>query len=288
VGFEKLLVQMIISGLMIGCVFSLIAIGLTIIWGVMNIINFAHGEFLMIGMFISFLFATYWGIDPLFSLPVVAIILFFLGLITYRVLIKKVLKGPVLAQLVVTFGLSIFLVHLAVFLWTADYKMIQNPIATGKISISGIFISIPELVASIGSLIISAVVYWFIKKTKTGMAIEAISMDKDAAALMGINTDRLYALSFAVGIMCVGVAGGLLSNFYYIFPEVGFFFGVIAFATVALGGFGSIEGAMIAGILVGLAEILGGFFLAPAYKYAVVFAIYIGVVLIKPTGLKGW
>ena len=273
---------------MIGCVFSLIAVGLTIIWGVMNIINFAHGEFLMIGMFISFLLATYWNIDPLFSLPLIALSLFVLGFISYHILIRRVLRGPVLSQLVVTFGLSIFLVNLAVFLWTGDYKMIQNPIASGKISLGGVFISIPELVASLGSVIISAAVYWFIKKTKTGMAIEATSMDKDAAALMGINTERVYALSFAIGITCVGVAGGLLSNFYYVFPEVGAFFGVIAFATVALGGFGSIEGALIAGVVVGLAEILGGFFISPAYKYAVVFAIYLGVVLIKPTGLKGW
>ncbi|OPY79150.1 MAG: High-affinity branched-chain amino acid transport system permease protein LivH [Syntrophorhabdus sp. PtaU1.Bin058] len=284
----KLLIQMIISGVMMGFVFSLIAMGLTIIWGVMNIINFAHGEFLMIGMFFSFFFFKYVSIDPLFSLPMVAVLLFIIGFITYHLLIKKVLQGPVLAQLVVTFGLSIFLVNLAVFLWSADYRMIENPIASGKISLAGIAVSIPELVASIGSMIIGAAVYWFIKRTKTGMAIQAISMDKDAAAIMGINTDRLNAVSFAVGVMCVGVAGALLSNFYYVFPEVGSFFGVIAFATVALGGFGSIEGAMIAGVIVGLAEIVGGFLLAPAYKYAIVFAIYLAVVLIKPTGLKGW
>jgi branched-chain amino acid transport system permease protein len=282
------LVQQIVNGLLIGFIYSLIAIGLTLIWGVMNIVNFAHGDFLMLGMFTSFWLYTLYGVDPLFSIPVCTVLLFILGLLIYRYIVSKVMKGPMLAQLVVTFGVSIFLANLAVFLWTPDFRLIEKPLLHGTWDIGNIKLSVPKFVSTIGSVIVSLFVFLFLKRTKTGKAILATEMDREAALLMGINTERINSISFALGSALVGIAGAFLSTYYYIYPQVGGTFGLIAFCVVALGGFGSIEGAFIAGIIVGLAQTLGGFFIDPAYKYAIVFLIYLITVWIRPQGLLGW
>ena len=282
------LVQQIVNGLLIGFIYSLIAIGLTLIWGVMNIVNFAHGDFLMLGMFTSFWLYTLYGVDPLFSIPVCTALLFILGLLIYRFIVSKVMKGPMLAQLVVTFGVSIFLANLAVFLWTPDFRLIEKPLLHGTWDIGEIKLSIPKFVATIGSVMVSVFVFLFLKRTKTGKAILATEMDREAALLMGINTERINSISFALGSALVGIAGAFLSTYDYIHPQVGGTFGLIAFCVVALGGCGSIEGAFIAGIIVGLAQTLGGFFIDPAYKFAIVFLIYLITVWIRPQGLLGW
>jgi branched-chain amino acid transport system permease protein len=282
------LVQQLVNGLLIGCVYSLIAIGLTLIWGVMNIVNFAHGEFLMLSMFVSFWGYTLWGIDPLLSIPVCAILLFALGLLIYRFAVSKVMGGPVLAQLVVTFGVSIFLANAAVWLWTPDFRLIDKPLLAGTWDVGDVHVSVPKLVASAGSVVVSAALLLFLKRTRTGKAILATEMNRESALLMGVNTDRVNALSFAIGASLVGIAGAFLSMYYYIYPQVGGQFGTLSFAIVALGGFGSIPGAFLAGILVGLVQTLGGYFFDPAYKYAIVFLLYLVTVWVRPMGLFGW
>jgi branched-chain amino acid transport system permease protein len=281
------LLQQIVNSLLIGSVYALVAIGLTLIWGVMNVLNFAHGDFLMVGMFIAFWCYTLFKMDPLLSIPVCAALLFLLGVGIYRFIISKVMKGPGLAQLVVTFGVSIFLANLAVMLWTPDFRLIEKPLLTGTWSLGSVQLSIPKFAASVGSVVVSAAVFLFLKKTRTGKAILAVEMNKDAALLMGINTERINSLSFGIGSALVGVAGAFLSMYYYIYPQVGGLFGLISFCIVALGGFGSIEGAFIAGILIGLVQTLGGYFFDPAYKYALVFLVYLITVWIRPQGLMG-
>ncbi len=280
--------QQIADGLLIGLMYSLVAIGLTLIWGVMNIVNFAHGDFLMLGMFTSFWLFTLYGIDPIFSIPISFICMFVLGTLIYRFIVSKVMKGPMLAQLVVTFGVSIFISNLAVYFWTPDFRLLPATILQGTWQIGSVNLSIPKVAAAIGSVIASVCVFLFLKRTKTGKAILATEMDREAALLMGINTERINSLSFGIGAALVGVAGAFLSTYYYIYPQVGGLFGTIAFCVVALGGFGSIEGAFIAGILVGLAQTLGGFFFDPSYKYAIVFSIYLITIWIRPQGLRGW
>ncbi len=282
------LLQQLVNGLLIGFMYALIAIGLTLIWGVMNIVNFAHGDFLMVGMFTSFWLYTLYGLDPIFSIPVCTALLFAMGMLIYRFVVSKVMSGPMLAQLVVTFGVSIFISNLAVYLWTPDFRLISKPLLSGTWVIGEVQLSIPKTVASIGSVITSLFVFLFLKKAKTGKAILATEMDREAALLMGINTERINSFSFGMGAALVGIAGAFLSTYYYIYPQVGGTFGLIAFCVVALGGFGSIEGAFIAGILVGLVQTLGGFFFDPAYKYAIVFMIYLITVWIRPQGLLGW
>ena len=282
------LLQQLADAILIGLMYSLVAIGLTLIWGVMNIVNFAHGEFLMLGMFGSFWLFTLCRIDPIFSIPICFVGMFIMGTLIYRFIVSKVMKGPMLAQLVVTFGLSIFISNLAVYFWTPDFRLLPATILHGTWHVGGINLSVPKVAASIGSVIASVCVLLFLKRTKTGKAILATEMDRDAALLMGINTERINSLSFGVGTALVGVAGAFLSTYYYIYPQVGGLFGLIAFCVVALGGFGSIEGAFIAGILVGLAQTLGGFFFDPSYKYAIVFLIYLITIWIRPKGLLGW
>jgi len=282
------LVQQLVNGLLIGCVYALIAIGLTLIWGVMNIVNFAHGEFLMLGMFVSFWGYTLWGIDPVFAIPACAVLLFALGLLVYKYAVSKVMGGPMLAQLVVTFGVSIFLANAAVWLWTPDFRLIDKPLLAGIWELAGIRVSVPKLVTSVGSVLVSGALLLFLKRTRTGKAILATEMNRDSALLMGVNTDRVNALSFAIGASLVGIAGAFLSMYYYIYPQVGGQFGTLSFAIVALGGFGSIPGAFLAGLLVGLVQTLGGYFFDPAYKYAIVFLLYLVTVWFRPMGLFGW
>ncbi len=281
------LVAQLMNGLLIGCMYSLIAVGLTMIWGVMNIINFAHADFLMIGMFTSFWLYTLYGVDPIFSIPVCGALLFLLGWLIYRFLVSKVMTGPALAQLVVTFGISIFIANAAVFLWSPDFRMIEKPLLAGTWNFGTVQLSIPKAVASLGSVAVSVALFLFLRKTRTGKAILAVEMNRSSALLMGINTERVNALSFAIGSSLVGIAGAFLSMYYYIYPQVGGTFGLISFCIVALGGFGSIEGAFLAGILIGVVQTLGGYFFDPAYKYAIVFAMYLITVWIRPQGLMG-
>jgi len=284
-----ILLQILVSGLLMGLIFALIAVGLTLIWGVMDVLNFAHGEFLMLAMYISFWMFSLWHIDPLWSLPISVAALFATGVITYRLIIKKVLNAPGLTALLATFGLSILIKNLAQFFWTPDFRHISGVILSEKtLNILNLNLSLPEVVAAGGSGLITYVIYHLIFKTKTGQAIRAAALDRDTALLMGINIDRIYALTFGLGGACVGVAGGLLMNFYYVFPSVGSLFGILAFVTVALGGFGNITGAFLAGVLIGVVETAGGVFISPVFKYTVVFVMYLVIISIRPKGLFGW
>jgi len=262
--------------------------GLSLIYGVMGIVNFAHGALVMLAMYASYWLNTYLHLDPVLGTPVVALIMFGLGIVIYHLIITKVLRGPFLARMLVTFGLSIFIINLAQFLWTPDYRRIMESISKGTFMLGPIFIELPKLVASIGSLIVAALVYWFLRRTKTGLAIQAISIDRAAASLMGINLEKLNGIAFGIGLACAGAAGALLASFYYIFPDVGTMFGLVALVAVALGGFGSTEGALIGAILIGIIETLGGFYVGPEYKYALIFLAYVLIVIVRPKGLMGW
>ena len=281
--------QLIISGLLIGFVFSLIAVGLTLIWGVMDILNFAHGDFLMLAMFSAFLMFANLGVDPVFSLPVIVGLLFFVGLLTFRLVIRPVLGYHALIALLATFGLSIFIRNVVLFFLGPDFRVINQSVLAGKrISFLGLHLSLPQFVSAIGCVLITYVVYLFISKSKFGRALRATALDKDTALLMGINTNRVFALTFGLGAACVGAAGGFLVNFYYVFPEVGLNFAILSFVIVALGGFGNIGGAFLAGILVGLVENIGGFLVGPEFKYTLVFILYLIVISLRPKGLFGW
>jgi branched-chain amino acid transport system permease protein len=283
----EVLHQGIVSGLLMGFVYALIAAGLSLIFGLMEIVNFAHGEFLMLAMFSTFWAWALWRLDPVVSLPLTATALFLLGFAVYHGLIRWVLGAPMLAQIFATFGLAIFLRSAAQAIWGVDFHLVKDPLVQGRVSLGGLFIVLPQLVASVGALLAFVALNWFISRTETGLALQATSQDRQAASLMGINTERMFALGWGIGAACVGVAGALLTIFFYVFPDVGSSFALLAYVTVALGGFGNVPGTLVAGVVVGLIEVLGGLLIAPALKYVAVFVVYLLVVLWRPQGLFG-
>ncbi len=283
----EILLQSVISGILMGFVYALIAAGLSLIFGLMEIVNFAHGEFLMLAMFGAFWGWALWSVDPLLSLPLTAAALFLLGVLTYKGIIRWILGGPMLAQIFATFGLAIFLRSSAQFLFGVDFRVVRDPWIQGRISLGGLFIGLPQLTASVAALVAFGFLYWFLTRTETGLALQATAQDRQAASLMGINTERMFALGWGIGSACVGVAGSLLAIFFYVFPDVGATFALLAYVTVALGGFGNVPATLLAGVIVGLVEVLGGLLIAPALKYAIVFLLYLVVVLVRPQGLFG-
>mgnify|MGYP001420934498 FL=1 len=283
----EIILQAVASGLMMGLIYALIAAGLSLIFGLMEIVNFAHGEHLMLSMFSSFWLWTLLGLDPLVSIPITVLLLAVSGILTHYFLIRHILKAKMLVQICATFGLSIFLRSLAQFLWTPDFRNVDKPFLEGRIEIANIFIGQPQFYASIVCLISFFLLYVFVTKTETGLALQATAQDRQAAEILGIPSNKMFALGWAIGLGCVGVAGGMMSNYFFIFPDVGMNFALFAFVAVALGGFGSIMGCLYAGVIIGLVESLGGLLIDPSFKLLYVFAIYLIVVIYKPQGLFG-
>src|SRR6185295_5990048 len=224
------------------------------------------------------MFATFWawalaGLDPVLALPLATGLLFGVGWVIYRGVISRILGAPMLAQVFATFGLAVLLRSGAQFLWTPDFRLVQNPWIRGRFSIFGLFVGAPQLAAALAALLAFGLLYWFITRTETGLALQATAQDRQAAALMGINTERMFALGWGLGAACVGAAGALLANFFYVFPDVG--------AVFALRGFGNVAGTLLGGVLIGLVENLVGLW-APAFKYVGVFCLYLLVVLWRP------
>ena len=272
-----------------GMLFALVALGLAIIFGVMDIVNFAHGEFLMVGMYAAFLTATGLSVEPLLTLPVSAGICFILGIGSYYLLVRYLLKGPMLAQLLGTFGLMIFIRYLAMAIFGPDYKTLEQGLLIGKsIKWGPVVISYSKLGTAVISVMAFGAVYWLINRTRLGMALKATALDVEAAGYMGIDTEKMRGLAWGLGGATVGIAGALLTNFYYVYPTVGLLFVMIAFATVALGGFGSIKGAFIAGLIIGLIWDFGGTYVAPQFKFALIYLTYFLVIILRPQGLFGW
>ena len=283
----QLLAQTILSGLLIGLVYALVAVGLTLIFGVMDIVNFAHGEFLMLGMYASFWGYALFRLDPLFTLPFTALGLFAVGVLLYRLVIRRIIDAPMLSQVFATFGLMILFRGLAQFLWRPDFRSVDRTVVEGHLAFAGLQLGLPQVTAGVGAVATTGAVLWFLRRTRLGAALEATAADREAAALMGIDGQKMFALAWGIGAACAGVAGALLSTTYPVFPEVGASFILIAFVLVALGGFGSVAGAFWAGILVGVVEVVGGFLWDPAYKMVLVLSLYLLVVWFRPQGLLG-
>ena len=282
-----IILQAIVAGLMMGMIYALIAAGLSLIFGLMEIVNFAHGEHLMLSMFSSFWLWQLFGLDPLYSVAVTILLMAFCGVVTHYFLIRYILKAKMLIQICATFGLSIFMRSVAQFLWTPDYRSIENPLLEGRLELGSIFIGQPQLYASLVCLIAFIGLYLFVSKTRTGLALQATAQDRHAAEVMGIPSNKMYAIGWAVGLGCVAVAGAMMTNYFFIFTDVGIYFALFAFVAVALGGFGSIIGCLYAGVIIGLVESLGGLLIDPSFKLLYVFVIYLLVVIYRPQGLFG-
>lgn len=280
--------QILISGLLMGALYALVASGLSLIQGLMNIINFCHGDFVTVAMYTSFVLWDVFKMDPLTSIPVCIIISVLIGVLTHKLIISQVLKSPsTFGQMFATYGLGIFLAHVMQFLFTPNYRIVQDSIASGSIRLGSVNISKPMLVGAIGALIAYALCYWFIRKTPEGQALQATEQDYDAAQMMGIDTAKMFYLGWVISGVCVGTAGALLTNFYYVYPFVGETFSNISFVVVTLGGYGSFEGSLIAGLIVGVLETLSGYLIGPQYKLIPVYFTYLLVLMFRPRGLMG-
>lgn len=281
--------QVALDGLLNGLLYALVAAGLSLIWGVMDVINFAHGEFLMIAMYFSYWLGFIWKIDPIISSVAGGAFVFIVGALTYRLVIRRTIGKSAMSALLATFGLSMLIKNICLNRFSPNFRLLQDTLLGGKtFNLAGIIIPVPQLVIGLVALALLFVVYRLVKKTRLGWAIQATAMDKEAAELMGINTERIYLLVFGLGGACVGIAGGLLPSYLAVHPEVGALFSLIAFVCVAMGGFGSIPGALLASLLIGLVEAFAGFYIAPVFKYVAVFGLYLVVVMVRPRGLFGW
>ncbi len=279
--------QALISGILIGGVYALIGIGLTMIFGVMRIINFAHGDILMVGMYVTFFLFTLLHVDPFASILITGPLLFLFGALLQKVVVNRVLGALPQNQILLTIGLGLIMSNTVMLAFTSDYKILTTKYSSSSVKLGGISISSPLVISFLITAVITAGLYWFLLKTDTGQAIRATAQDREAARLMGINVTRMSILAFGLGSALAGTAGALISPTYYIFPQVGSIFTLKAFVIVVLGGMGSVIGATLGGVLIGIAESVGGVYFGAGWKEVVVFVLFLLVLLFKPSGLLG-
>ena len=277
----------VLNGLTTGAVYALIALGLTLIYGVLHIINFAHGAALMVALYAVYLLKAQFNIDPYLALPLVVPGMFVLGYALQRGIINRASHGRDENILLVTLGLSIVLENLALMVFKSDTRTIDTAYTLTTVQIGPAFIALPKLVAFAGALVASAVLLLIVTRTDLGRAIRAVAKEKQGAKLMGIDVDHVYAMSFGIGLACLGAAACFLLPAYYVNPQVGSGFVLVAFTIVVLGGMGSFAGALVGGLLVGVVESLCGLFLGESLGQIGIFVIFIGVLLFRPQGLFG-
>jgi branched-chain amino acid transport system permease protein len=279
--------QVVVSGILLGGIYSLISIGLTLIFGIVKVINFAHGEFLMIAMYLAFWSFTLLHLDPYLSVVLVVPAMFFLGVATQKIVINPILKAPDAMQIFATVGVGLVLSNMALFLWKADYRTVRTAYQSINYDIGPVVFSYPRLVTFIIAMAVSIGFFYFLKYTYAGKALRSVSQNREAALLMGINVKRIYLLAFGLGTACLGFAGCVLLPVYYVFPSVGTYFGITSFVVVVLGGMGDMKGAFIGGLLIGLVESISGTYVDPTLKEAIYFILFILVLLFRPNGLFG-
>jgi branched-chain amino acid transport system permease protein len=283
----SILFSSLLNGLTTGAVYALIALGLTLIYGVLHIINFAHGAALMVALYAVFMLKEHLGIDPYLALPLVVPGMFALGYALQRLIINRASHGKDENILLVTLGLSIILENAALLFFKSDTRTIDTAYTLTTIAIGPAMIALPKLVAFVGALAVSALLLWIVGKTDLGRAIRAVAKEKHGAKLMGIDVDHVYAMSFGIGLACLGAAACFLLPAYYVNPQVGSGFVLVAFTVVVLGGMGSFGGALLGGLLIGVVESLGGLYLGESLGQIGIFVIFIAVLLFRPQGLFG-
>jgi branched-chain amino acid transport system permease protein len=279
--------QSLISGILIGGVYALIGIGLTIIFGVMRVINFAHGDIMMIGMYLTYSLFTLAGIDPFASIVITIPLMFMFGAFLQKVFINRMQGALPQNQILLTIGLGLIMSNTMMLAYTSDYKILSTGYSSSSFNIAGISISTPLAISFLITAAITGMLYWFLLKTDTGQAIRATAQDREAAQLMGINVKWMSILAFGMGSALAGTAGALISPTYYIFPQIGSTFTLKAFVITVLGGMGSIVGATIGGVIIGVAESMSAVYISSGWKDVVVFVLFLLVLLFKPAGLMG-
>jgi branched-chain amino acid transport system permease protein len=279
------ILQVIISGLLLGGVYALFAIGMNMIFGVMRVINLAHGELIMLGAYLTYFLYAKGGVNPLLTLPVSAVVMFGFGLVVERGLIERTVNQPLLASLLLTFGLSTFLMGTALYFWTADFRSV--PYLTGSVEIGGLNLSKTRLVSFAIALAVTAATYAFLRYSTFGKAIRATSQHPEVAQVCGINVGRVRLFTFGLGTAMAAVAGSLIAMIFTISPEMGRMFLGRAFAIVVLGGLGSFVGAFVGSLMLGVAETLAAYYTNTQWAEGVSYAVLVLVLIVRPSGLFG-
>lgn len=280
-------VQAILDGLMIGGVYAVISIGLTLVFGVMGIVNFAQAEFLMLGMFVAYYAWAWLGLDPLLAAPLSFIVVFALGAALQRLLIRRVMKAPEVAQIFLTVGLLIVLENAALLMFGSGFRSVSTPYQTSSLQLGPLFVSVPYLAAFAMSVASGLALFLFMKSSWFGRAMRATAQDPMAAQLMGIDAGRMHMLAFALGVGLTAFGGAVILPYLTASPTVGAQFVVLMFTVVVLGGLGSVAGAVVGGLAVGIIQSLSALAFPIQLQNLVLFVVFIAVLAFRPKGLLG-
>lgn len=281
------LIQLVLNGILLGSIYAIISVGLTLIFGIVRVVNFAHGEFLMVGMYAVYLLSKHLGLHPYASAVPVVILLFAFGALVQRFIIQPLLSADEHIQIFATVGLSTALLNLALLTFGADLYAVPPSFARQAVAVAGYSMVVGQLVMLAGALALVTGLHLFMQRTPLGRAIRATAQNRTAALLMGVEVDRIYVISFGLGAACVGLASALLTPLYPVTPTIGTYFVLTAFVVVVLGGMRSLYGAFFGAMIIGLVDSLSGYYLAPDLKEVVYFAIFLLILIFKPTGLFG-
>ena len=289
---RDLILQATVNGILMGSIYGLTALGLTLIFGVIKVINFAHGSLLMVGMYTAYWLILLTGINPYLALIIVVPLLFFFGYYMQEIVIQPVFKAErdvrePITVIIVTTGVWYVLDNLSLILFGAEYRVVKTGLSGKTFLLGELIVSAPKFYGFVATIVTAVLLYLFLKKTRMGKAIIATSFDRDAASLIGINQYRIYNIAFGIGTATAGVAGCVLIPFYYVFPTVGVIFDIRCFIIVVLGGLGSIHGAVLGGIIIGVIESVFAQFMASTWTEGIIYAIFILILFIKPSGLFG-
>ena len=277
----------IINGVMYGSIYALVALGLTLIYGVLHIINFAHGAMLMLALYAAFFLFRIFSIDPYLAILLVAPASFVIGYVLYRWGIGKLSKGKDQNILLITLGLSIIIENSALFFFTGDQQTVSLSYSYDALDLGFLFLSYPKIISFVASLMICALFWALMSLTDLGKAIRAVAKERQGARLVGIDVEHIFAVTFGIGIACLGAAGCMLLPIFYVDPYTGNIFVVIAFTIVVLGGMGSVVGALLGGFVIGITESVGGLLLGESLGQIGISLIFITILIFKPTGLFG-
>jgi branched-chain amino acid transport system permease protein len=289
----ELLASAFIMGLMLGGLYAAVSIGLSLIFGIIRVINFAHGAFLMVSMYASFWLWYFFKLDPYLSIPITVPLFFFLGYAAQHLLIRpmfvreKALVVEPIGVLLLTAGFDIVLSNLALLFFKSDYRAVISPVASKAVSLGFVDLNLPRLIMFFLSFFIAGVLYWLLNYTEMGIAIRSVGQNRDAAALCGVNVYKIYDLTFAIGTAAVALAGAAIVPFYYVNPAMGGSLGVKSFIVVVLGGLGSVPGALIGGLLLGVVESVVAQFVPATSAVIFSFLLFIVVLLTRPKGIMG-
>jgi len=289
----ELLASAFIMGLMLGGLYAAVSIGLSLIFGIIRVINFAHGAFLMVAMYASFWLWFFFQMDPYLSIIIVTPLFFILGYAVQQVLIRpmfvreKALVVEPLGVLLLTAGLDLVLSNLALLFFKSDYRAVVSPMASTTIPLGIIDLNLPRFIVFLLSFVIAGVLYWLLNHTEMGVAIRSVGQNREAAALCGVNVYKIYSLTFGIGTAALAVAGAGMVPFYYVNPSMGLSLGVKAFIVVVLGGLGSIPGALIGGLILGVVESVAAQFVTATSSVIFSFLLFIIVLFTRPKGIMG-